>query len=173
MRRSLSPLLAALFALLPNGASAQEPRPSGGARGPARNQIAVEIGFLSAGLSYARRIGATPWSAGAGVWGAWEPPHTFDRSVLEPIGAVVFGRYRPAPWLHADVGLATARYLWADDCSECTGTFVGVRTAALIGHRIVFVGPELSVGRVRDARHGSDLGAMWGAQVRLVRGWGR
>ena len=78
-----------------------------------------------------------------------------------------------APWLHADVGLTGARYLWADDCSGCSGTFVGVRSAVLVGYGMVFVGPEVAAGWASDDRHGSELGILWGAQARLVVGWGR
>ena len=155
-------LLIALLALLPAGASAQ------------RNELAVDVGILSGGVSYARRVGDSPLSVGAGVLGAWEPPNSFDRNVWEPLGFTLFGRYRPAPWLHTDVGLAGARYLWADDCSsECTGTFVGVRSSVLVGYRWFFIGPEISVGSVNDGRHGSDFGAMWGVQARVIYAWGR
>jgi hypothetical protein len=157
-----------LLAILSVTAGAQD---TPAAPRPARNEFALEAGILSGGVSYARRVGQTPLSVGAGVWGAWEPPNSFDRNVWEPIGITVFGRYRPAPWLLTDVGLAGARYLWADDCSECTGTFVGLRSVALVGYRWVFIGPELSLGTVSDERHGSDFGAMWGVQGRVVLGW--
>jgi hypothetical protein len=175
-------LLAASLALLPLTAGAQEMRLS---RAPAaateaasaaglesRNQLALEAGFLSLGVSYARRIGATPWSVGAGVWGAWEPPSTFEGSFFEPVGVVAFGRYRAAPWLHADLGLTAARYQWADDCSDCGGSFVGARSAALVGYRWIFIGPELSAGWASDDHNGSQFGMFFGGQVRLVLGWG-
>jgi hypothetical protein len=182
MTRPLRLLLAASRALMPGTALAQAPPLAGESATPAevsaargadgRSQVALEIGFLSAGISYARRVGDTPFSVGAGVWGAWEPPNTFDRPVFEPTGVAVFGRYRPAPWLHADVGLTSARYLWADDCHECSGMFTGVRSAVLVGRGMVFVGPELSAGWASDDRHGSELGVLWGGQLRLVLGWG-
>ena len=174
--------LTASLALLPLTAAAQEMRLShtpaatpvtasaGGVEG--RNQLALEAGFLSLGLNYARRIGATPWSVGAGVWGSWEPPSTFEGSFFEPVGVVAFGRYRAAPWLHADLGLTAARYAWADDCSECSGSFVGARSAALVGYRWIFIGPELSAGWASDDHNGSQFGMFFGGQVRLVLGWG-
>jgi hypothetical protein len=137
-----------------------------------RNQVTLEIGILAAGLSYARRLGETPWSVGGGVWGAWEPPNSFDRSIFEPVGVEVFGRYRAAPWFHADVGPTIARYQWADDCPDCSGTFAGVRAAALVGHGIFFVGPEVAAGWASDDRFGSQLGVLLGAQARVVIGWG-
>ncbi|HLL85557.1 MAG TPA: hypothetical protein VK420_22990 [Longimicrobium sp.] len=163
-------LVLTLLVLAPTAARAQEAAP---AHSPGRNEVALEAGIVSGGLSYARRIGDTPLSVGAGVWGAWEPANSFDRNVWEPLGLTVFGRYRPAPWLLTDVGISGARYLFADDCGECTGTFVGLRSVALVGRRWVFVGPELSLGSVSDDRNGSDLGAMWGVQGRVVLGWGR
>ena len=177
----LQPLLSVLLALLPVVLAAQEALPSAqpfasitenAAPGlGSRNQVALDVGILSGGLSYTRRIGVTPFSLGAGVWGAWEPPSSFDRNVWEPLGLVAFGRYQPMAWLHTDVGLTGARYLWADDCSECSGTFVGVRSAALVGYRMLFLGPEVSAGRASDERNGSEFGVIWGVQARLVFGW--
>jgi hypothetical protein len=171
----LPALLLALLSLPPAALAAQQSALSmdAAARGAdSRSQVAVEIGYLSAGLSYARRLGEGPLSAGVGVWGAWEPPGTFDRNVWEPLGVVVFGRWRAAPWLHADLGLTGARYQWADDCSSCSGSFFGLRSAVLVGHRFVFVGPELSAGWASDSEHGSEFGLLWGGQVRFVFGWG-
>ncbi|MBD0319505.1 MAG: hypothetical protein ICV87_04175 [Gemmatimonadetes bacterium] len=156
---------AALLALSAASASAQASAP--------RNELSAGAGILTGELTYARRLGSSPVSVGAGVWGAWEPPHTFDRDVLEPLGATLFARLRPAPWARADVGLTAARYLRADDCSECTGTFAGMRAVALVGHRWLFVGPEVAFGTAHDERHGSAFGAIWGLQARLVLGWGR
>ena len=138
----------------------------------ARNQVTLEAGVLSAGVSYARRVGESPFSVGAGVWSAWEPPSTFEGNVFEPAGLQLFTRYRPAEWFHADVGLTAASYHWADDCPECTGTLAGVRAAALVGHRMVFVGPEVAAGRASDDHNGSRFGVLYGAQVRVVIGWG-
>lgn len=152
-----------------SGSAAQEEARARAAGG--RNEVALDVGILAAALSYARSIGDPRMSVGAGVWGAWEPRNSFDRDFWEPIGLVVFGRYRPARWLQAEAGPAVARYLWADDCSDCSGTFAGVRSTALIGHRFVFIGPEAAVGRVSDERGGADFGAFWGVQLRLVFGW--
>lgn len=175
-------LVAAFLALLAQSAAAQgmlpadrQPAATHAAAGRAvgsRYEIAVDIGILAGGLSYARRVGDTPLSLGAGLRGAWEPPNSFARNVWEPLGVVVFGRYRPTSWFHTDVGLTLARYVWADDCSECAGTFVGLRSAVLAGYRFVFIGPEVSMGRARDDRHGSDFGVIWGAQLRFILGWG-
>lgn len=134
--------------------------------------MSLSAGILAGELSYARRIGDSPFAVGGGVWGAWEPPNTFDRSIFEPIGLEVFGRWRAAPWLHADLGLTGARYQWADDCSGCSGTFVGLRSAALVGHGMLWVGPEAAAGWANDDRSGSGFGVLFGAQVRLVLGWG-
>jgi hypothetical protein len=175
--RKLTALLAlALLPLAPWQAAAQEPQlpagiPARASAPSSRNQLALEVGILSAGLTYARRLGDGPLSLGGGAWGAWEPPGSFDRNVWEPLGAVAFARYRPMPWAHADVGVTAARYLWADDCSDCSGTLVGVRSVVLIGPRIFSVGPELLVGRASDERNGSELGVLWGVQARLTVGW--
>lgn len=176
-----SALLAAFLTFIPTPGAAQDfasapepvaPTRESAARGPdSRNQLALEVGILSAGLSYARRLGESPWSVGAGVWGAWEPPNTFDRPIFEPLGVTVFGRYRPAAWLHADLGVMGASYRWADDCSGCSGSFTGVRAAVLAGKGIVYVGPEVAAGWASDDRDGTELGLLWGVQARLVLGW--
>jgi len=178
MNRVRPALVAVLLALTAVAGVAQETAPpqSGGVaaragRGAGRNEISLEIGVLTGGFSYARRMRATPLSVGAGVWGAWEPPNTFDRNVWEPLGVVVFGRYRPTSWFHTDVGATVGRYVWADDCSDCSGTFVGVRSVALAGYRFVFFGPEIAFGRVSDDQHGSDVGVIWGAQLRFLVEW--
>jgi hypothetical protein len=159
-------LLPALVALSPRAGAAQEPL-------AARNQVALEVGILSAGVSYARRVEAMPISIGVGAWGAWEPANSFDRNLWEPLGLVAFARHWPNRWLQVDLGLTAARYLWADDCSECTGTFVGVRSVALFGRPLLSVGPELSAGRASDDRNGADLGVIWGVQARATFGWDR
>jgi hypothetical protein len=93
--------------------------------------------------------------------------------VWEPFGLAVFGRYMPVPWFHADAGPTIARYQWADDCSACSGTFLGIRSAALVGYRFVFIGPEVSIGRASDDLHGADIGVIWGGQLKFVLGWGQ
>jgi hypothetical protein len=161
--KNLFPLLAFLIiSLVPFTAAAQM---------PARNQLALEIGYVAGGLSYAQRLGDGPFSAGAGAWGAWEPPNTFDRNFFEPLGLVVFGRYHGSLWA-ADLGLTAARYLASDDCSDCSGDFYGLRSVVLLGRGSFYVGPELSAGWASDGRNGTEFGIVWGAQVRFVYGWG-
>jgi hypothetical protein len=165
MRRSLG--FAALLLALGTPVAAQ----GSGAAG--RDQLSLAVGIVAGEVTYARRIGDSPLSVGVGAWGAWEPPGSFGRDVFEPLGIEVFGRYRAAPWLHVDAGPTLARYQSADDCSDCSGTFAGVRSAVLVGHGILFVGPELSAGWASDAQNESEFGVIWGAQLRLVLGWGR
>ena len=155
-----------LLAALPCTAGAQ-------ARGAAaRNQATVEVGYLSAGLSYARRLGDGPLSVGGGVWAAWEPPKSFDRNIFEPIGVDVFVRWHAAPWVHADVGPTLARYYYADDCPACTGSLWGVRAAVLFGQGMLFIGPELTAAQAHDRVNGSEFGLLYGARAQLVIGWG-
>lgn len=135
------------------------------------NQIAIDAGLLSLGLTYSRRLPATAWSIGAGLWGAWEPPSTFGQNVWEPIGIVLLSRYNPRSWLHTDLGFTAARYLWADDCSECTGTLLGVRAEAYAGRGIFFLGPQLLIGHASSDRHGSELGLILGGHLRVLVGW--
>ena len=139
------------------------------AQSPLRaHQLTVDAGVLSAGISYARQVDNSPWSMGAGLWGAWEPPNSFDRNVWEPLGATVFVRRWPTRWLHTDVGATAARYLWADDCSECSGTFVGLTSSVRVGSRVVSIGPDVSLGRASDDVNGAAWGVIWGAQARVI-----
>jgi hypothetical protein len=159
MTRTIPLLLTIILSLIPFTAAAQAP--------PNRHEIALEIGYVAGGVSYAQRVGETPFSVGAGAWGAWEPANTFEEDFYEPLGVVVFGRYHGNLWA-ADLGLTAARYLSADDCSDCSGTFYGVRSVVLLGRGAFYIGPELSAGW-----NGSEFGVVGGAQVRFVYGWGR
>jgi hypothetical protein len=64
------------------------------------------------------------------------------------------------------------RYLWADECSSCTGTFLGLHSAAMVGYRFVFIGANTRLGWKSDDRYGSELGVMLSPQVRIVIPWG-
>jgi hypothetical protein len=136
-----------------------------------RNHIAVDVGILHGGLSYARRV-SQKFSIGGGVWGAWEPWNSFEGNVWEPVGVELFVRAHPSPDVHLEVGPSVLRYYWADDCSECSGTFTGVRTAAMVGKGIFSLGPTVRFGRVTGGSSGSEMGIIWGIQARLLFGWG-
>ena len=75
-----------------------------------RNHIAVDVGILQGGLSYARRV-SQKFSIGGGVWAAWEPWSSFESSVLEPVGVELFVRAHPSPDVHLEVGPSVLRYL--------------------------------------------------------------
>ena len=138
----------------------------------AGGQLAIELGVLSGGLSYARRLGSSRFLLGLGLWGAWEPPTTVEQPVLEPVGAVLFARYQPSTWLMADVGPAALTYRTSDDCSTCSATFLGARVALMVGYRFIFVGPDIAVGSFSSSGRGSEFGMMYGAQLRFVIGGG-
>jgi len=140
---------------------------------PKRNQVALGVGILSGEVSYARRIGEKRLSLGGGVWYAWEPPHSFAHDVWEPFGGFGVVRYRFTPYFQTEAGPAYLRYLWADDCSSCTGTFAGLRAAARVGYRFVFFGPSAWVGWASDDRNGSQLGIIFDLQLSLNLGWGQ
>jgi hypothetical protein len=137
-----------------------------------KNQFAVDIGPLQAGLTYARRIGHGPLSIGAGVWGAWEPWSSFEGNIFEPLGADLFIRAHPWRTVQLELGPSLLRYYWADDCSECTGTFAGVRAAAMVGRGIFALGPVVRLGRVTGNPAGAETGILWGVQGRLLFSWG-
>jgi hypothetical protein len=136
-----------------------------------KNHFAVDVGMLQGGLSYARRV-SQKFSLGGGVWGAWEPWSSFESSVLEPVGVELFVRAHPSPNVQLEVGPSVLRYYSADDCSECTGTFTGIRTAAMVGKGIFSLGPTARFGRVTGGSSGGELGVIFGVQARLLFGWG-
>lgn len=170
-------LMTACFALcaLAGGALSAQQRPNGIAWEPERSasgQLAIDLGNLAGGLSYATRLGTSRFRLGLGIWGAWEPATTVEQPVLEPIGAVLFIRYQPNASLMADLGPAVMTYRTSDDCSTCSATFLGVRSTVLVGYRFVFIGPEVAVGSFRGAGRDAELGIMYGAQLRFVIGGG-
>ena len=138
-----------------------------------KNQFSVDVGPLEGGLSYARRVGHGRFSIGGGVWGAWEPWHSFEGSVVEPLGVELFVRVQPSRAVHLEAGPSLLRYIWADDCSECTGTFAGVRAAAMVGRGIFALGPTVRLGRLTGSPAGDQTGVLWGIQARLLFSWGR
>ena len=162
----LSWLACALLLMSAASGLAQDPNVTG------RNQLALDIGVLEAGLSYARRIGRGPYSIGAGLRGAWEPWNSFDQSVFEPMGGELFVRVQASGATHLELGPTLLRYRWADDCSECTGTFAGVHAAAMTGTGSLSLGPTARYGVLTGAPTGSEAGFMWGIRGRILISWG-
>jgi hypothetical protein len=141
--------------------------------GPIRkNHLSVDVGLLEGGLSYARRVGQGRFAIGGGVWGSWEPWNSFEGSVWEPIGVEIFIRAHPSRAVQLELGPSVLRYRWADDCSECTGTFTGVRAAAMVGEGIFALGPTVRLGRTTGDPAGGETGLLWGIQARLSFSWG-
>jgi hypothetical protein len=139
---------------------------------PRRNQLVLDIGVLEAGISYARRIGRGPYSLGAGLRGAWEPWNSFDQNVFEPVGGELFLRVQASDATQLELGPTLLHYRWADDCSECTGSFAGVHASAMIGTETVLLGPTARFGVLTGAPSGSEIGFMWGIRGRILISWG-
>ncbi len=140
-----------------------------------RNQIALDGGSLLAfSLSYARRVKDTDFSVGGGLGFAWElNMHTFGRAhVWSVVHLEGFVRYQVLQALMVDLGVTAMKYYWADDCSDCTGTFLGLHSAAMVGYRFVFIGVNARLGWKSDERHGSEFGVILSPQVRIVIPWG-
>jgi hypothetical protein len=137
-----------------------------------KNHFSVDVGLLQGGLSYARRVGHGPFSIGGGVWGAWDPWNSFEGSVFQPMGAELFVRAQPSRAVQFELGPSLLRYHWADDCSACTGTFAGVRAAAMVGQGIFSLGPTVRLGRITGHPAGGETGMLWGIQARLLFSWG-
>jgi hypothetical protein len=140
---------------------------------PGRNQIGLDGGVLSGGVSFARRLGPSRFGLGGGIWYAWEPKHDFDRNVWETGSVHGFVRYWLPPVLQIEAGPAVLQYVWSDDCSDCNGSFAGVRLAGKAGYRYVFVGPAVWIGWVSDRRYGSQFGTIIDLQITITIGFGR
>ena len=136
------------------------------------NQVTLDIGVLEGGLSYARRIGRGPFSIGGGLWGAWEPWNSFQRTVFQPVGGQLFLRLQAADAAQLEIGPSVLRYQWTDDCAECTGTFLGLHAAAMVGKGALWVGPTARFGAMTGGPSDPELGLMWGIQGRLRFSWG-
>ena len=136
-----------------------------------RHHLAVDVGFLQGGLSYAHRI-SPRLSVGGGVWGAWEPWTSFESNIFEPIGVELFVRAHPSSDVHLEIGPSALRYRSADDCSECSETFTGIRTAAMVGKGVFSLGPTARFGRISGGPSEGEWGVIWGLQARLLFGWG-
>jgi hypothetical protein len=136
-----------------------------------RNQLSIDVGLLQGGLTYARRVGQGKYSIGGGVWAAWEPWSSFQEDVLEPVGADLFVRMHASPEVHLEAGPSLMRYRWADDCSECTATFAGLRAAAMVGKGVFALGPAVRLGYVTGPPSGGELGVLWGIYGRLLFTW--
>jgi hypothetical protein len=135
-----------------------------------KNHFSVDVGVLQGGLSYARRVGPK-FSVGGGIWGAWEPSNSFQSTFVEPVGLELFVRMHPSRYAHLEAGPSILRYSSADDCSECTGTFTGIRAAAMVGKGVFSLGPAVRFGRITGGSSGSEMGVLWGIQARLMFGW--
>ena len=134
-----------------------------------QNQLTIDVGLLALGIGYAEGIGGRS-SVGVRLWAAWEAPATFDRPFFDPRGVEVFARYQVTRTVQAEVGPSFLRYADADDCSNCTRTFLGVRGAALAGRRLRF-GPEIRFGAVTGGPRPAETGVVLGVQLRLLFDW--
>ncbi len=141
---------------------------------PSQNQVNVDGGVLLAfSLAYTHRVGSTPLGVGGGVGFAWElNTKSFDRNIWNAVHAEVFLRFQPVPAFQVDVGPTLMTYNWADDCSECAGTFFGGHFAVMFGYRYLFVGANIRLGQVTDDRSGSAFGSILSPQLRIVIPWG-
>lgn len=139
-----------------------------------KNQISLEAGgILIYNLAYARRFKNTNWSVGGGVGFGWELNwNSLERNIWNAINVTGFVRYQYSKMLQVETGPTLLGYTWTDDCSECNGTFVGLQSAAMIGYKFVFLGPGLWTGWANDDKYGSEFGAIWILQLRLVIPWG-
>ena len=115
--------------------------------------------------------------------GSLGPLELVRRERLEPVGAELVVRTHPSRAVQLELGPSLLRYRWADVCSECTGTFAGVRAVTIVGQGIFSMGPPLRLGRGSGNPAGGETGSSgasrhgccsWGEQGRVrldLRGW--
>jgi hypothetical protein len=132
-----------------------------------KHQIALDVGVLEGGPSYAHRLGSGRFALGGRVSAAWEPWNTFEANVFEPIGGELFIRYHPNREVQLELGPSVLRYLWADDCSDCSGIFAGAYASAMVGRGIFSLGPAVRFGVLTGAPSGAEAGILFGLQGRL------
>ena len=132
-----------------------------------KHQFALDVGVLEGGLSYAHRIGNGRLALGGRVAAAWEPWNSFEANVFEPMGGELFLRYHPNREVQLELGPSLLRYLWADDCSGCSGIFAGAYVSAMVGKGIFSLGPTARFGVLTGAPTGNEVGILAGFQGRL------
>ena len=115
---------------------------------------------------------AFPTPAGSATAPSAERQGSFHQTLIEPVGIDLFVRAQPSRLTQFEIGPSLLRYRWADDCSECGGTFAGIQAAAMIGSGKVWIGPTVRFGRV-SGRPSSDpeTGVIWGVKARLLFSW--
>ena len=170
----LSTLILNLF-LLSGISVAQEDRVASKNPEVKKNQVALDVrGRLVHSFNYARRLGDSKLSFGGALgFGRELTRLTFTENIWDAAHVDLFIRYQFSNSEQFDFGPTLMRYVWTDDCSDCTGTFVGVYSSASIGHKFIFGGLWTRIGFVDDNRHGFKLGAIVGMQIRLALNWGK
>jgi hypothetical protein len=135
------------------------------------NEVTLDIGVLTGGVTYAHRLGRGPLSIGGGVWAAYEPWSSFEQNVFNAAGAALLLRLHAHELAHLEVGPTILRYSRDDDCSSCGGTFLGGHGSVMVGKGAFWVGPTARVGRLSGGGDG-QVGVLWGVQGRLLFSWG-
>lgn len=135
------------------------------------NQLSLDVGYLEGGITYARRLGRGPFSLGGGLWAAWEPWNTFEQNVWNVRGVELFLRLQHRKTVQLELGPSVLGYNYEDDCSDCVGTFVGLRAAIMVGEVAFRLGPIARLGWA-DSPQGSEAGALLGVQGRQLLSWG-
>ena len=145
------------------------------ASSPYKYQLALDIlNTYSFSINYAGRIPDSKISVGAELGFAFEyNSHSYDRNIWEAGSFVGFARYSFSHVVHMDLGLAAMLYYYADDCSDCTGTFIGIHSALQLGYKYFYFGPKIKVGWASDDRNETAFGIICNFQLRLVLPWGK
>jgi len=131
------------------------------ARTLARHQVTIDIGMLTGGIAYGRRLGTGRMTVGGGIWAGWEPASSIDPAFFLPVGVELFVRSQLNPNVQLEAGPPVLHYFWADDCGECSGIFIGVRGAARVGHRFAMSDPACVWGGPRPQSSPTPSVSWW------------
>jgi hypothetical protein len=105
---------------------------------------------------------------GLGSGFAWElNNHSFDRQVWNVLHLEAFTRYQRNERFQGELGLSVAASAPTDDTTE-QRIFVGLYSSVMVGHRVLFVGPQARLGFL-----GSEFGAIANLAIRGVIPVGR
>jgi len=141
---------------------------------PPTNQLSLaSAAKLDFTIAYARQVADSRFAFGGAIGFAWEMNnHNLDRNVWEAGHVEMFGRYHISESFVIEAGPTVMTYSWTDDCSSCTGSFVGLRSGVFFGYRFFFIGYTARLGTARDDQNGSGFGVIHTPEVRFVISWG-
>jgi hypothetical protein len=175
--RGVLALLAAQAVAPGRAARAGEPSPA-----PPK-QLTVDVDTVSAGVTYASRVGSRGVLIGGGGALGFSPllsttvatgTHYDEPNVLQvfEIASVqVFARFELASWLRVDTGVRAGVFVHGTE-KPTGGQFAALFVAPALAWRWLWIGPRVSAGVLTEG-DGPTAGALSidYVMLRVVRGW--